>query len=112
VKLDNGTRLRAHYPATKHQRALERLIMANSGTGDSKNSGSSGWWTILTALLPFVLLFGFWIHLMSRTERRRSKETLISQGLPIRRREPVREPSTGEVRIKQGATLDEEVASL
>ena len=26
---------------------------------DSKGTGSSAWWTILTSLLPFVLLFGF-----------------------------------------------------
>jgi ATP-dependent Zn protease len=34
--------------------------------GDSKSSGSSAWWTMLTSLLPFVLLFGFWIFLVNR----------------------------------------------
>jgi cell division protease FtsH len=84
VKLDNGTRLRARYPATKDQRALERMIVANSGTGNSESNGSSGWWTILTALLPFVLLFGFWVHLMNRTQRRRSSETLIPDAKDFR----------------------------
>jgi hypothetical protein len=30
------------------------------------HTGSFAWWSILTSLLPFVLLFGFWILLMRK----------------------------------------------
>jgi hypothetical protein len=39
---------------------------------------------ILTALLPFVLLFGVWVHLMNRTRRHRSSETLIPDAKDFR----------------------------
>ena len=40
---------------------------------DSKGTGSSAWWTILTSLLPFVLLFDFWIFLMNQVQGGGSK---------------------------------------
>src|SRR5207237_1070303 len=40
---------------------------------DSKGVGTSAWWSILTSLLPFVLLFGFWIFLMNQVQGGGSK---------------------------------------
>jgi ATP-dependent Zn protease len=55
----------------------EAVVKLADGT-KAKTSGSSTWWPILTALLPFVLLFGFWIHLQNRS-RRRAEEDLTAQ---------------------------------
>jgi cell division protease FtsH len=76
VELDNGSKLRATYPTAQAKRALERLIVTKSGSGDTKNDGSSAWWTILTSLLPFILLFAFWIFLTGRMQRNKRNEDI------------------------------------
>src|SRR5947208_1000566 len=35
---------------------------------DSKGTGSSPWWSILTSLLPFVPLFGCWMFVLSQLQ--------------------------------------------
>ncbi|HET7856098.1 MAG TPA: hypothetical protein VFL41_06535 [Gaiellaceae bacterium] len=72
VKLDNGNSLQARYPS--NPTALERDLVAQRGpAAASEDSGSSAWWSLLTPLLPFVLLFVFWLHLSSRADRRRAE---------------------------------------
>ena len=70
---DGKTRVNVHYPSDQSVPALERKLedaqKVNSDLHfDSKGTGSSAWWSILTGLLPFVLLIGFWIFLMNQVQ--------------------------------------------
>ena len=82
VRLENGSRLKAHYPGAMPSTGPGWDSVTQTG-GDG-NSGSSAWWTLLTSLLPFVLLFGVWVFLMGRTKDRRSNETLIPDAKDFR----------------------------
>jgi ATP-dependent Zn protease len=63
----NGKRAKAAYPVDESAFELQQLLESKHILFDAKRTGSSAWWDILTSLLPFVLLFGFWIFLMQRT---------------------------------------------
>jgi ATP-dependent Zn protease len=82
VRLENGSRLKAHYPGAMPSTGPGWDSVTQTG-GDG-NSGPSAWWSLLTSLLPFVLLFGFWVFLMDRTKQRRSNETLIPDAKDFR----------------------------
>ncbi len=72
AKLAGGGELEANYPTPESQIDFERLLRKNNVTFDFDwGTGSSAWWTLLTSLLPFVLLFGFWIFLTNQQARRR-----------------------------------------
>jgi ATP-dependent Zn protease len=47
---------------------FEELLDAQGIRYESRGSGDSAWWSILTYLLPFALFFGFWIFLMQRVQ--------------------------------------------
>lgn len=79
VKLENGSKLRAHYPGTVPP--AEPVTQADDRDSDGT---SSPWWTFLTPLLPFALLLGFSVYLMNRIQRRRSNETLIPEAKDFR----------------------------
>jgi ATP-dependent Zn protease len=77
LKLDGGNTLQARYPTNSARAALERDLVAQRGpAATSDDKGSSAWWSILTALLPFVLLFAFWLHLTRRADRRRAERAI------------------------------------
>jgi ATP-dependent Zn protease len=78
VKLRNGGQRDAHYPSDESQIAFEELLDEQGVAYDSKGRGSSGWWSILTYVLPFLVFFAFWIFLIRRGQekpliRRRSE---------------------------------------
>src|SRR4029077_554188 len=60
---------------TPHQMDLViASIPATAGTEiDGTTTGSSPWWSILEYILPFVLIFGFWIFLMNQVQGGGSK---------------------------------------
>src|SRR4029077_12435807 len=65
----------AHYASDQDQHSLQQVLQNAISTGkapnltvSSKGVGSSPWWSILSSLLPFVLLFGFWIFLMNQVQ--------------------------------------------
>ncbi|MGZ8739232.1 MAG: hypothetical protein ACXWZ8_01380, partial [Gaiellaceae bacterium] len=62
--LADKTKGSVHYPSDQSAADLQTLMAARGVQFDSKGTGGSPWWSILTSLLPFVLLFGFWIFLM------------------------------------------------
>jgi ATP-dependent Zn protease len=62
----NGKSARAAYPVDASAFELQQLLEDKGVAFDSKRAGSSAWWSILTSLLPFVLLFGFWVLLMRK----------------------------------------------
>jgi cell division protease FtsH len=54
------------YPVDQSAYELQQLLEEKQIPFESKRPGSSPWWSLMTSLLPFVLLFGFWIFLMQR----------------------------------------------
>ncbi|MGZ4357966.1 MAG: hypothetical protein ACXVRU_14275, partial [Gaiellaceae bacterium] len=65
---DSNKKGTVHYPSDQSAADLQKDMSAHGVTFDSKGVGSSPWWSILTSLLPFVLLFGFWIFLMNQVQ--------------------------------------------
>ncbi|MGZ4440344.1 MAG: ATP-dependent zinc metalloprotease FtsH, partial [Gaiellaceae bacterium] len=76
-------------------------------TFNSKGVGSSPWWSILTGLLPFVLLFGFWIFLMNQVQGGGSK--VMSFGKSRAKRMT---PDAPKIGFKDVAGVDEAVEEL
>ncbi|TML28384.1 MAG: ATP-dependent zinc metalloprotease FtsH [Actinobacteria bacterium] len=74
---------------------------------DSKGTGSSPWWSILTSLLPFVLLFGFWIFLMNQVQGGGSK--VMSFGKSRAKRMT---PDSPKIGFKDVAGVEEAVEEL
>jgi cell division protease FtsH len=98
---------KSNYPSDESQLAFERLLIENSVPYDSKGTGSSAWWTILTSLLPFVLLFGFWIFLMNQVQGGGSK--VMSFGKSRAKRMT---PDSPKIGFKDVAGVDEAVEEL
>jgi cell division protease FtsH len=67
--LVSGTKRTTVYPVEASAFELQKLLEQNHVPFDAKSTGQSPWWSILTSLLPFVLLFGFWIFLMRNMRR-------------------------------------------
>jgi ATP-dependent Zn protease len=67
----DGTKAKAAYPVDESAYELQQVLESKHILFDAKRTGSSPWWSILTSLLPFVLLFGFWIFLMQQMRRRK-----------------------------------------
>src|SRR5262245_18200271 len=72
-KLTHGTKGSVHYPSDQSVPGITRQLDEHNVQYDSKGVGTSAWWSILTGLLPFVLLFGFWIFLMNQVQGGGSK---------------------------------------
>jgi cell division protease FtsH len=62
----NGKTATVAYPVDASAYELQQLLEDKGVAFDAKRVGSSAWWSTLTSLLPFVLLFGFWILLMRK----------------------------------------------
>src|SRR6188472_1415591 len=96
-----------HYPSPQSVPGLQRLLAANHVDYDSKGVGTSAWWSILTGLLPFVLLFGFWIFLMNQVQGGGSK--VMSFGKSRAKRMT---PDSPKIGFKDVAGVDEAVEEL
>ena len=70
----NGQKVKVNYPSDESQIKFQDLLEENNVAFDSKGTGDSAWWSILTYLLPFVLFFGFWIFLMRQVGSRSSRD--------------------------------------
>ncbi len=57
------------YPVDQSGYELQQLLVSKHIPFDAKRRGSSPFWEVLTSLLPFVLLFGFWVFLMRNVKR-------------------------------------------
>ncbi|MDP9261951.1 MAG: hypothetical protein M3O89_08285, partial [Actinomycetota bacterium] len=60
-----GKKIVVHYAGDQSQAQIQDLLLSKNVNFDSKGVGGSPWWSILTSLLPFVVLIGFWIFLMN-----------------------------------------------
>jgi ATP-dependent Zn protease len=72
LELTSGRSVEARYPSEQSALEFERTLDAQGIRYESRASGGSGWWSILTYLLPFVLFMGFWVFLMRRGQEKRS----------------------------------------
>jgi cell division protease FtsH len=96
-----------HYATDQSEYSIEQAMKSNSVNFNSKGVGSSPWWTILTSLLPFVLLFGFWIFLMNQVQGGGSK--VMSFGKSRAKRMT---PDAPKIGFKDVAGVDEAVEEL
>src|SRR5690348_13895724 len=104
----DGKKGSVHYPSQQSTTQLTTLMeQHNVESFDSKGVGSSAWWSILTGLLPFVLLFGFWIFLMNQVQGGGSK--VMSFGKSRAKRMT---PDSPKIGFKDVAGVDEAVEEL
>jgi cell division protease FtsH len=96
-----------HYATPQSEAALEQVMLQKGVDFNSKGVGSSPWWSILTSLLPFVLLFGFWIFLMNQVQGGGSK--VMSFGKSRAKRMT---PDAPKIGFKDVAGVDEAVEEL
>jgi cell division protease FtsH len=107
-ELMDGTKGSVHYPSDQSPNQLTTLMEQHGVSSfDSKGVGSSAWWSILTGLLPFVLLFGFWIFLMNQVQGGGSK--VMSFGKSRAKRMT---PDSPKIGFKDVAGVDEAVEEL
>src|SRR6201982_1423411 len=99
----------SHYAAAQWEFAIETAMKDSTPPVqfNSKGVGSSPWWSILTGLLPFVLLFGFWIFLMNQVQGGGSK--VMSFGKSRAKRMA---PASPKICFKDVAGVDEAVEEL
>jgi cell division protease FtsH len=111
VKFDQGSfagkTTTVHYPSDQSQNTFQNLLEKQGIQFDSKGTGSSPWWSILTSLLPFVLLFGFWIFLMNQVQGGGSK--VMSFGKSRAKRMT---PDSPKIGFKDVAGVEEAVEEL
>jgi cell division protease FtsH len=103
----SSKKIKVNYPSDQSQIQFQRLLEQKKVTFDSKGTGSSPWWSILTSLLPFVLLFGFWIFLMNQVQGGGSK--VMSFGKSRAKRMT---PDSPKIGFKDVAGVDEAVEEL
>ena len=98
-----------HYATDQSEYAIEQAMRNAPSTVyfSSKGIGSSPWWSILSSLLPFVLLFGFWIFLMNQVQGGGSK--VMSFGKSRAKRMT---PDAPKIGFKDVAGVDEAVEEL
>jgi cell division protease FtsH len=106
AKVD-GSKVTVYYPTPQSQVEFQKDLQKNGVPFDSKGTGSSPWWSILTSLLPFVLLFGFWIFLMNQVQGGGSK--VMSFGKSRAKRMT---PDSPKIGFKDVAGVDEAVEEL
>jgi cell division protease FtsH len=103
----SGTKWSLHYASPQSEATIEKYMTAGGVDFNSKGVGSSPWWSILTGLLPFVLLFGFWIFLMNQVQGGGSK--VMSFGKSRAKRMT---PDAPKIGFKDVAGVDEAVEEL
>jgi cell division protease FtsH len=106
-ELKSGLKVKVHYPSDQSAADLQKLMSEHQVLFDSKGTGSSPWWSILTSLLPFVLLFGFWIFLMNQVQGGGSK--VMSFGKSRAKRMT---PDSPKIGFKDVAGVEEAVEEL
>jgi cell division protease FtsH len=105
--LTGGDKVKVYYPSPQSQAEFQKTLEAQNVKFDSKGTGSSAWWTLLSTLLPFVLLIGFWIFLMNQMQGGGSK--VMSFGKSRAKR---MSPDSPKVTYKDVAGADEAVEEL
>ncbi len=105
--LDSGQKVKVNYPSPQSQVEFQKVLQEENVTFDSKGTGTSAWWALLTGFLPFLLLIGFWIFLMNQMQGGGSK--VMSFGKSRAKR---MSPDSPKVTYKDVAGADEAVEEL
>jgi cell division protease FtsH len=105
--LDSGQKVKVNYPTPQSQFQFQQVLEAENVTFDSKGTGSSGWWQLVSGMLPFLLLIGFWIFIMNQMQGGGSK--VMSFGKSKAKR---MSPDSPKVTYKDVAGADEAVEEL
>ncbi len=105
--LDSGQKVKVNYPTPQSQYAFQEVLQQQNVRFDSKGTGSSAWWTLLTSLFPILLLIAFWIFLMNQMQGGGSK--VMSFGKSKAKR---MSPDSPKVTYKDVAGADEAVEEL
>jgi cell division protease FtsH len=107
--LVGGKKVKVNYPTDQSQFDFQQHLQDASSPipFDSKGTGDSAWWSILTYLLPFLLFFGFWIFLMNQVQGGGSK--VMSFGKSRAKRMA---PDSPKITFKDVAGVDEAVEEL
>jgi len=106
-KLTDGKKYSVHYPADQSVPGIETALDTNHVEYDSKGTGNWSWIGFFTSLLPFVLLFAFWIFLMNQVQGGGSK--VMSFGKSRAKRMA---PDSPKIGFKDVAGVDEAVEEL
>jgi cell division protease FtsH len=106
-KLTDGKKYSVHYPADQSVPGIETALDSNHVEYDSKGTGNWSWIGFFTSLLPFVLLFAFWIFLMNQVQGGGSK--VMSFGKSRAKRMA---PDSPKIGFKDVAGVDEAVEEL
>ncbi len=101
------TKVVVHYPTPESQVNFEQKLERADVRYDSKGAGSSPWWSLLSALLPFVILIAFWIFLMNQMQGGGSK--VMSFGKSRAKRMT---PDSPKIGFKDVAGVEEAVEEL
>ena len=104
---NDGAKYKVNYPSDESQFQFQEKLETADVPFDSKGTGDSAWWSILTYLLPFVLFFGFWIFLMNQVQGGGSK--VMSFGKSRAKRMA---PDSPKITFKDVAGVDEAVEEL
>jgi cell division protease FtsH len=104
---EEGRKTKVAYPSPESLRDFERLMEREGVAFDSKAVGGSPWWSLLTSLLPFVILIAFWIFLMNQVQGGGSK--VMSFGKSRAKRMT---PDSPKIGFKDVAGVDEAVEEL
>jgi cell division protease FtsH len=104
---EEGRKVKVAYPSPESLRDFEKTIIAEGVLFDSKSTGGSPWWSLLTSLLPFVILIAFWIFLMNQVQGGGSK--VMSFGKSRAKRMT---PDSPKIGFKDVAGVDEAVEEL
>jgi cell division protease FtsH len=107
VKYRDETTAKVNYPTDQSQEGFEKLLVEKGVAFDSKGTGSSAVWILLSTMLPFILLIGFWIFLMNQVQGGGSK--VMSFGKSRAKRMT---PDTPKIGFKDVAGADEAVEEL
>jgi cell division protease FtsH len=101
------TKITVNYASAEAQVQFQDILQEEGITWDSKGTGSSPWWSLLTAILPFVILIAFWIFLMNQVQGGGSK--VMSFGKSRAKRMT---PDSPKIGFKDVAGVEEAVEEL
>ncbi|HST25399.1 MAG TPA: ATP-dependent zinc metalloprotease FtsH, partial [Gaiellaceae bacterium] len=105
--IESDPTVKVNYPSDQSALQFQVILQKEHVNFDSTGVGGSPWWGILTSLLPFVLLFGFWIFLMNQVQGGGSK--VMSFGKSRAKRMA---PDSPKIGFKDVAGVDEAVEEL
>ncbi len=110
VTLTTGQKYSVGYPSSYAPTLIQdaRNDISGNGAGlDVQSTSSSGWLSLLTYILPFVIFIGFWIFLMNQVQGGGSK--VMSFGKSRAKRMSVDSP---KITFRDVAGVDEAVEEL